>query len=71
MNAKVSNPVLDEPQFTCEVPDSARKNPNAPFVMLCGWFQAKDEHLRMYSNALQKLGCGTLRGTYYGGAPVG
>jgi hypothetical protein len=31
--------------------------------LLCGWWQAKDEHVKVYSNTLQKLGCGTLRGT--------
>lgn len=46
-------------RFKVDIPDDVAED--APFVVVCGWHGARDKHVRKYTDALTRLGCGTLR----------
>ena len=47
-------------RFTVDVP-AATDDPTAPFVVVCGWYGARDKHVKKYTDELVKMGCSTIR----------
>lgn len=52
---------MDDIRFRVDVADDFVSSKDAPFVVVCGWFGARDKHVRKYTDELKKLRCGTMR----------
>lgn len=52
---------MDDIRFRVDFADDFVSSIDAPFVVVCGWFGARDKHVRKYTDELKKLRCGTMR----------
>jgi|AntAceMinimDraft_5_1070358.scaffolds.fasta_scaffold34226_1 hypothetical protein len=57
---------MSDGRFFVDVPENVVSSADVPFVVVCGWFGAKDSNVRKYTDELVKMGCATLRTTLPG-----
>lgn len=52
---------MEDTRFIVDVCDDLVSSKETPFVVVCGWFGARDKHVRKYTDELRRLRCGTVR----------